>query len=145
MNKAKIPYPRMFTNKSSAALWMWKTSSRKRERQELLWRASFQRFSAVASVFSIPWHRIKPTSNTKKNKYKLKVLQTNSSGYNVTFCGWGNTLHHWIEFLSDSYYITYMCEYTYVYEQYIHIHTYIWFSKTGFLCVALHTVLELTL
>lgn len=69
--KLKMPYPRMFTNKSSAALWMWKTSSRKRERQELLWRASFQRFSAVVSVLRIPWHKIKPTLN-KKSKYKYK-------------------------------------------------------------------------
>lgn len=55
-------YPRMFTNRSSAALWIWNTSSRNRAKQELLWSASFQRFKAVASLFRIPWHKINPTS-----------------------------------------------------------------------------------
>lgn len=60
-----ISHPLMLTNRSSAALWMWKTSSRKRQRQVELCSASFHRDRAVASLFSTEWHRMKPTARTR--------------------------------------------------------------------------------
>lgn len=56
-------YPLMFTNRSSAALWMWKTSSLNRQRQVELCRASFHKDNAAASLFSTAWHRMKPTGD----------------------------------------------------------------------------------
>lgn len=55
------PYPLMLTKRSSAALWMWNTSSLNRQRQVELCKASFHRDNAAASLFSAAWHRIKPT------------------------------------------------------------------------------------
>lgn len=53
--------PRMFTKRSSAALWMWKTSSLNRQRQELLWRANFHKLRAAGSLFRAAWHKMNPT------------------------------------------------------------------------------------
>lgn len=61
-------YPLMFTNRSSAALWMWKTSSLNRQRQVELCRASFHRDRAAASLFSMAWHRMKPTAGRTGRK-----------------------------------------------------------------------------
>lgn len=58
-------YPLMLTNRSSAALWMWKTSSLNRQRQVELCRASFHRDNAAVSLFSTEWHRMKPTARTR--------------------------------------------------------------------------------
>lgn len=60
-NSLSPSYPLMLTKRSSAALWMWKTSSLNRQRQVELCRASFHRDNAAASLFSAAWHRIKPT------------------------------------------------------------------------------------
>lgn len=61
-------YPLMFTNRSSAALWMWKTSSLNRQRQVELCRASFHKDNAAASLFSTAWHRMKPTGGRTGRK-----------------------------------------------------------------------------
>lgn len=58
----------MLTNRSSAALWMWKTSSLKRQRQVELCSASFHSDKAVASLFSTEWHKMKPTAKTRSGK-----------------------------------------------------------------------------
>lgn len=74
----RCSYPLMFTNRSSAALWMWKTSSLNRQRQVELCRASFHRDSAAASLFSTAWHRMKPTEWENREK------RGNQTGPDVT-------------------------------------------------------------
>lgn len=63
-------YPLMFTNRSSAALWMWKTSSLNRQRQVELCSASFHKDSAAASLFSTEWQRMKPTGRREGTDIK---------------------------------------------------------------------------
>lgn len=63
-----IADPRRLTKRSSAALWMWKTSSLKRQRQELLCRASFHKLRAVGSLFRAAWHRINPTAQKQNDR-----------------------------------------------------------------------------
>lgn len=65
-------YPLMLTKRSSAALWMWKTSSLNRQRQVELCRASFQRDNAAASLFSAAWHRINPTERAHTDRTSLR-------------------------------------------------------------------------
>lgn len=72
----RCSYPLMFTNRSSAALWMWKTSSLNRQRQVELCRASFHRDSAAASLFSTAWHRMKPTESRERNRWLNKQAPT---------------------------------------------------------------------
>lgn len=64
-------YPLMLTKRSSAALWMWNTSSLNRQRQVELCRASFHRDNAAASLFSAAWHRIKPTERVHTGRMSL--------------------------------------------------------------------------
>lgn len=56
----------MLTNRSSAALWMWNTSSRNRHRQVELCSATFHSDNAVASLFSTAWHRMNPTGGGRE-------------------------------------------------------------------------------
>lgn len=70
--------PRRLTNRSSAALWMWKTSSLKRQRQELLCRASFHKLRAVGSLFRAAWQRINPTTR-KRNCTKISLREVTSA------------------------------------------------------------------
>lgn len=63
---SRCSHPLMFTNRSSAALWMWKTSSLNRQRQVELCRASFHKGNAAASLFSTEWHRMKPTGEREE-------------------------------------------------------------------------------
>lgn len=65
-------YPLMLTKRSSAALWMWKTSSLNRQRQVELCRASFHRDNAAASLFSAAWHRINPTERAHTGSTPLR-------------------------------------------------------------------------
>lgn len=65
-------YPLMLTKRSSAALWMWNTSSLNRQRQVELCRASFHRDNAAASLFSAAWHRIKPTGRAHTGSTPLR-------------------------------------------------------------------------
>ncbi len=60
--------PRMFTKRSSADLWMWKTSSLNRQRQELLWRANFHRLRAAGSLVRAAWHKMYPTRTENRER-----------------------------------------------------------------------------
>lgn len=83
---ANIADPLRLTKRSSAALWMWKTSSLKRQRQELLCRASFHKLRAVASLFRAAWHRMNPTAQKQNDGGKSQRVVSYQLCYtNATF------------------------------------------------------------